>query len=400
MPAFQTDFAVAGAGPSRRDVLRGESQPVGRVFDITGEDAGFEGSRSRRVDDPAAERSPAAGADPVQSLLPMHSPIPGCVSEAQASGTPTEPCSVRAYPAPMRGSFGDVPLSGARSGLSEGANAGPGAGTSTDPARLAVPLEGQPEAAVAAPGSGDDPGLRVRLVRSGGGPAGDAVRPIAAPFADSDGLDRDPPAEDASPGPSDGGEVDAVSARRGPEGMTPASAGPASDGSVADGPAPSCPPPDTIAWPREPAAAGATRPLPGPAEHVQSVLQHLVQVAPAAGGAEVEVTLSPAELGHLRMTLLPDDGAMTLTILAERAETLDLMRRHIDELAGDLRDLGFGALDFRFRHQGGPGNGAGSAVPLPPDDGSPGRSPLPTIKTHPVLPLAERVADGRLDLRI
>ena len=34
MPALQTDFAVAGAGPCRRDVLREESQPVGRVFDI------------------------------------------------------------------------------------------------------------------------------------------------------------------------------------------------------------------------------------------------------------------------------------------------------------------------------------------------------------------------------
>jgi len=399
MPALQTDFAVAGAGPCRRDVLREESQPVGRVFDIADEDAGSGRSRSRRVDDPAAERNPTAGTDPMLPLLPIHGPVPCRVSEAQASGLPTEPCSVRAYPV-SRGSFGDAALSGVQDGLSEGANAGSGTGASTDPGRPAVPLAGQPEAAVAAPGSGGDPGLRVRLVRPGDGRAGGAARPIAAPSAGTDGLDSEPPAEDVSPGPSDGREVDAVSARPGPDGVTPASAGLASDGSAADGPAPPHLPPDTMAWSREPAPAGPPRHLQGPAEHAQPVLQHLVQTAPAGGGAEVEVTLSPGELGHLRMTLLPDDGAMTLTILAERAETLDLMRRHIDELAGDLRDLGFGALDFRFRHQGGPGNGAGSAVPFPADDGSPGHSLLPTIETHPVLPLPERVAEGRLDLRI
>ncbi|RXL51583.1 flagellar hook-length control protein FliK, partial [Citrobacter sp. AAK_AS5] len=44
----------------------------------------------------------------------------------------------------------------------------------------------------------------------------------------------------------------------------------------------------------------------------------------------VELTLSPEELGRVRMTLTTQDGTLTLAIQAARPETIDLMRRHID----------------------------------------------------------------------
>lgn len=69
-------------------------------------------------------------------------------------------------------------------------------------------------------------------------------------------------------------------------------------------------------------------------------------------GRSVEVTLAPEELGRVTMTIASGDGGLTLTLFAERPETLDLMRRHIDQLAQEFRDLGFGTLNFAFSHNG------------------------------------------------
>ncbi|QPZ92821.1 flagellar hook-length control protein FliK [Thioclava electrotropha] len=62
----------------------------------------------------------------------------------------------------------------------------------------------------------------------------------------------------------------------------------------------------------------------------------------------VEIALSPEELGHVRMTLHASQNGMTVAIQADRAETLDLMRRHIDTLAREMHDMGYGALNFQF----------------------------------------------------
>lgn len=72
----------------------------------------------------------------------------------------------------------------------------------------------------------------------------------------------------------------------------------------------------------------------------------------AAPGDKVEVILSPEELGRVRMTILNDDRGLTMTFVAERPETLDLMRRNIDSLAQDFRGLGFGTLNFAFSREG------------------------------------------------
>ena len=68
----------------------------------------------------------------------------------------------------------------------------------------------------------------------------------------------------------------------------------------------------------------------------------------------VEVTLSPEELGRVRMSLATHDGALTMLVQADRPETLELLRRHIDTLAQDLRDLGFEDLTFAFGDQKNP----------------------------------------------
>lgn len=113
----------------------------------------------------------------------------------------------------------------------------------------------------------------------------------------------------------------------------------------------------------------------------------------------VEITLRPEELGHVRMALSTADSGISLTITAERPETLDLMRRHIEQLAAEFRRLGFDDLGFQFR-QGGTGPGGDRPPPGP-------RTPESAAQTggadpdrqDPALPTPRPVSAG-LDLRL
>lgn len=67
----------------------------------------------------------------------------------------------------------------------------------------------------------------------------------------------------------------------------------------------------------------------------------------------VEIRLSPEELGQVRMQLVPSDTGMTVHVSADRPETLDLLRRHIDQLARDLADAGYDGASFTFSEGGG-----------------------------------------------
>lgn len=62
----------------------------------------------------------------------------------------------------------------------------------------------------------------------------------------------------------------------------------------------------------------------------------------------VELALNPEELGRVRMSISAGDGGITVSVLAERPETLDLMRRHIDQLAREFQALGYANINFAF----------------------------------------------------
>lgn len=62
-----------------------------------------------------------------------------------------------------------------------------------------------------------------------------------------------------------------------------------------------------------------------------------------------EVALNPQELGRVRMTLMAQDNTMVLSVSAERPETQDLMRRHIEQLGQEFRNLGFQDVKFSFQ---------------------------------------------------
>jgi len=63
---------------------------------------------------------------------------------------------------------------------------------------------------------------------------------------------------------------------------------------------------------------------------------------------KVEISLHPEELGRVRMILSTSDLGVSVAIVAERPETLDLMRRHIDQLAKEFREMGYENIGFEF----------------------------------------------------
>lgn len=105
-----------------------------------------------------------------------------------------------------------------------------------------------------------------------------------------------------------------------------------------------------------PAATATAMTAPPPA----TVSQQIVTALSQAAGGQVDLVLSPEELGRVRLSLSADDAAITVHVTAERPETLALIRRHIDILAQDFRAIGYESVAFGFSDQsGGQGRGAG-----------------------------------------
>ena len=96
------------------------------------------------------------------------------------------------------------------------------------------------------------------------------------------------------------------------------------------------------------------------AEIPRHVSLQIAEAVQRGGDTTVELTLNPAELGRVRISLSGADAGMMVSITAERPETLDLLRRHIDMLAQDFRDLGYDTAEFAFGRGGdGPTPGQG-----------------------------------------
>ncbi len=85
-------------------------------------------------------------------------------------------------------------------------------------------------------------------------------------------------------------------------------------------------------------------------EALSKQVAHFV-VSQAADRAEL--LLEPAELGRLRFEITQRGEGVQVIIMAERPETLDLLRRNGDQLLGDLRSMGFTGSDLSFGSWGG-----------------------------------------------
>ncbi|RWR45405.1 flagellar hook-length control protein FliK [Sinirhodobacter ferrireducens] len=211
-----------------------------------------------------------------------------------------------------------------------------------------------------------------------------AARPAAPARATAGPTATEPrsaPRAAVRPPPDEGGDA-AGQARA-------TAAGPAASGPDSAGPGPGL-------------AAPALAPTPAgreighvPAHHVLRQLHEAVVHHP---DGPVEVALSPEELGRVRLTLHPAEHGITVAVQAERPETLDLMRRNIEMLARDFRDLGYTDVSFSFGAESGRQQ-RGETTPDNSFGAEPDRPAPVTPAAAPPRP-APRGTDGSLDLRM
>lgn len=115
----------------------------------------------------------------------------------------------------------------------------------------------------------------------------------------------------------------------------------------------------------ENASIGAAGTSPTSLSMAQQAAQQMVRVAQAQPGGPVELALNPEELGRVKLTFTSHENTLVVSIVGERPETIDLMRRHIDSLNQEFKNIGYGDVSFSFSQSGGDGfqgeNGNGGA---------------------------------------
>ena len=117
---------------------------------------------------------------------------------------------------------------------------------------------------------------------------------------------------------------------------------------------------DTVSLATTPAATlSATLPAvplqsPVPPTMPAAVSTTLVDMVKSGDDGPLELALSPEELGRLTISIKHDGDFVRVTVIADRPETLDLMRRHGGDLVADLRQAGFSGASLSFG-QGGQG---------------------------------------------
>ena len=115
---------------------------------------------------------------------------------------------------------------------------------------------------------------------------------------------------------------------------------------------------------------------------------------------QTEIALSPEELGHVRLSMQADaqnPERMVVMLTFDRPETLDLFRRHADQLADALREAGYSGADISFGRSGDENARDGS------DPDRPAFTPHDTAKDTDGAPKHHRsaiAATGSLDLRL
>ena len=149
----------------------------------------------------------------------------------------------------------------------------------------------------------------------------------------------------------------------------------------------------------------------GPVRFAESVFSHpataravasqMVDALSNAQSKKIEIALNPEELGRVRMVLSTTDAGISVSIVAERPETLDLMRRHIGQLTEEFRNLGY--VDIRFDFSGDGTNsrfdesseGRQGFTEMEPDNGSTNGQPGPETENSTRSPVL-RGLDMRL----
>ncbi|MEC7764642.1 MAG: flagellar hook-length control protein FliK [Pseudomonadota bacterium] len=132
-------------------------------------------------------------------------------------------------------------------------------------------------------------------------------------------------------------------------------------------------------------------------ETPRMIAQQVADVIRTTRDGTLEVTLRPEELGRLSLTFNGDGSTLSVSLSADRPETLDLLRRNLTLLEQDLRDLGYSALNFAFEG----GDGQGKDTEAPPDPRAEPRSLQVTETAQDLIsPSPTNATGGGIDLRL
>jgi hypothetical protein len=113
------------------------------------------------------------------------------------------------------------------------------------------------------------------------------------------------------------------------------------------------------------------------------------------------LTLSPEELGHVRLAFQPDSQTpdrLFVMLTFDRPETMDLFRRHADQLAEALRSAGYAGVHIGFGGTG--GDQSGQKRDQTPATGFGSNDPV-AVAEGAFAPAPRHLASlGALDLRL
>lgn len=150
-------------------------------------------------------------------------------------------------------------------------------------------------------------------------------------------------------------------------------------------------------------ASSQTTPRSAPVQVSQDIVMRPEAILPKVAQAleatlarnaqgSFEIRLQPAELGTVRMVLSPSEAGMQAVVTADRADVLDLLRRHGDALLADLKHSSGGNVDLAFadspRNQNDSGENV-DQITILSDQGD---------ATAPISPT--KVQGGGLDIRL
>ncbi|MFU8882074.1 MAG: flagellar hook-length control protein FliK [Rhodobacterales bacterium] len=125
----------------------------------------------------------------------------------------------------------------------------------------------------------------------------------------------------------------------------------------------------------------------------RQVAHQFLTAASANAQGTVDIQLNPESLGRVRINMTMADGAMIMNIQADRMETLDLMRRNIDQLAQEFRMIGYDNISFSF------GQNAKQGQHPEPVSLNEKSEPIDTKIFQPSLPVIGQSLSG-LDIRV
>lgn len=135
------------------------------------------------------------------------------------------------------------------------------------------------------------------------------------------------------------------------------------------------------------------------AEIPSGIARQIADMMQRAPDRAIELALSPAELGSVRMKMTPAEMGMVVSIFAERPETLELMRRNIESLEQAIANLGYEDVAFSFDTSGGQSASSDQGDPEQPLLEAEAEQAI-IKKSEPAMTVAQHVIESGLDVRI